>query len=69
LYPQQPQVEDPNNLEQPYYVDCLHGHNLKPRHRAQMIDWMIQVFRFLNRSTDRTFFIAVQILDRFFAAK
>jgi hypothetical protein len=21
--------------------DCMKGHNLKPRHRAQMIDWMI----------------------------
>jgi len=27
------------------------------------------VFRFLNRSTDRTFFIAVQLLDRFFSSK
>lgn len=34
-----------------------------------MVDWMIQVFRVLNRSQDKTFFQAVTILDRFFAAK
>jgi len=34
-----------------------------------MIDWMIQVFRYLNKSSDRTFFLAVSILDSFFAAK
>lgn len=30
---------------------------------------MIQVFRVLNRSSDKTFFLAVSLLDRFFYAK
>jgi hypothetical protein len=33
-----------------------------------MIDWMLQVFRVLKRSADKTFYLAVSILDRFFAA-
>ncbi len=33
-----------------------------------MIDWMIQVFRVLNRSQDKTLFQAVGILDGFFGA-
>jgi hypothetical protein len=34
-----------------------------------MVDWMVQVFRVMKRSTDKTFFQAVSILDRFFKAR
>jgi hypothetical protein len=49
-------------------VDFLKGHGVEGEHRARMVDWMIQVFRVLKRSQDKTFFLAVSILDRFFAA-
>jgi hypothetical protein len=34
-----------------------------------MVDWMVQVFRVMKRSQDKTFFQAVSILDRFFKAR
>ena len=48
--------------------DFLVGHKIKQQHRGRMIDWMIQVFRVLNRSNDKTLFLASAILDRFFEA-
>jgi cyclin B len=33
-----------------------------------MVDWMIQVFRVIDRSNEKTFFLAVNLLDRFFQA-
>ena len=31
-----------------------------------MIDWMIQVLRVLNKNSNRTLFLAISIMDRFF---
>lgn len=34
-----------------------------------MIDWMVQVFRVMNRSSDETYFLAISIMDRYFLTK
>ncbi|CDW83238.1 UNKNOWN [Stylonychia lemnae] len=39
---------------------------LKERNRARMIDWMYQVFKILNKSSDQTFFLSISIMDKFF---
>ena len=31
-----------------------------------MIDWMIQVLRVLSKKSDRTLFLGINIMDRFF---
>ena len=30
-----------------------------------MIDWMIQVFRVMKKSSDETYFLAVSLIDRY----
>lgn len=34
-----------------------------------MVDWIVQVLRALKVSTDQTFFLAISIMDRYFAQK
>lgn len=48
------------NLEEAYQ-----SLKLSERIRAKMINWMIQVFRVMAKSTDNTLFLAVSIMDRF----
>ena len=42
----------------------MNKHNLKPLSRALMVDWMIEIFYAFN-SEASTFFLAVDILDRY----
>jgi hypothetical protein len=35
----------------------------------KMVDWMIQVFRVLKRSSPQTFFLSVSLMDNFFMKK
>eukprot|EP00347_Sterkiella_histriomuscorum_P000719 403374769 len=58
-----------HNLEIPIQPDYLPYHSIKPINRMKMIDWMIQVFRVLKRSSPQTFFLAVTLMDRFFLKK
>ena len=46
-------------------ADCLNRHEIKGPVRARMIDWMIEVLTNFN-CDEQTFFIAVQIMDRYF---
>lgn len=39
---------------------------MNANHRGKMVDWMIQVFRVFDNTSDKTLFIAVDIIDRFF---
>ncbi|CDW78948.1 UNKNOWN [Stylonychia lemnae] len=49
--------------------DYLSVHKIKTKHRLRMLDWMIQVFRVFKVSAPQTFFLAVQIMDRYFMEK
>lgn len=33
--------------------------------RAKMVNWIVQVYRVLRKSSDHTFFLAISIMDRF----
>lgn len=43
----------------------LNKHQISPDYRAKMVDWMVEVLTTFKTS-DQTFFLAVNILDRFF---
>ena len=43
----------------------LDRHSIEPVHRAKMVDWMVEVLSSF-RCSDQTFFIAVNIMDRYF---
>lgn len=47
---------------------CLSPHKVTHAHRARMIDWMIEVLTNF-KCEDQTFFLAVQIMDRYFKEK
>ncbi len=47
-------------------VNCLSKHEVKPKHRAAMVDWMIEVLKKFD-CQDITFFKAVAIMDCFYA--
>ncbi|CDW80095.1 UNKNOWN [Stylonychia lemnae] len=49
--------------------DYLLYHDFSEQNRAKLIDWMILVFKVLNKSVLKTFFLAIQILDRYFIRK
>ncbi|CDW72840.1 UNKNOWN [Stylonychia lemnae] len=44
-------------------------HDLNMQNRAKMLDWMIQVFRVLNKNLLKTYILASQIMDRYFIMK
>ena len=44
-------------------------HKLTEYNRAKMIDWMIQVFNVFGRSTEKTLFSAISIMDRYIMKK
>lgn len=46
-------------------TDCLERHEIKGPVRARMVDWMIEVLSNFH-CDEQTFFIAVQIMDRYF---
>ena len=46
---------------------CLKNHAIEPAHRAKMLDWMVEVLACF-RCSDQTFFLAVNIMDRYFKA-
>ena len=39
------------------------------KHRAKMHNWMIQVLRVFKKSTPKTYFLAVSIIDRYLEKK
>lgn len=45
----------------------LTNHELKANFRARMVDWMCEVMNiaFKNTCTDQTYFLAVNLLDRY----
>ena len=45
----------------------LKNHAIEPAHRAKMLDWMVEVLSCF-KSSDQTFFLAVNIMDRYFKA-
>ena len=46
--------------------NCLQNHEIKPLLRAQMVNWMIEVFS-VFQSADQAFFKAVTIMDLFYS--
>lgn len=44
----------------------LDGHAVQQDQRFRMVDWMVQVFRVLKKSTPNTFFQAINIMDDYF---
>jgi Cyclin, N-terminal domain len=44
-------------------------HNIESFNRARLLDWMLSVFHAFKCSSHQTFFLAVQIIDRYFVAK
>eukprot|EP00347_Sterkiella_histriomuscorum_P009780 403339923 len=44
-------------------------HGITEMHRIRMVDWMLQVFRVLNKKSPRTYVLATQILDMYFRVK
>eukprot|EP00347_Sterkiella_histriomuscorum_P018699 403344513 len=46
-------------------VQAYQLHGISCKYRAKLIDWFIQVYRVLRKSTQKTFFQAVSLLDRF----
>ncbi|CDW89235.1 UNKNOWN [Stylonychia lemnae] len=54
----------------PIKIKCiLTGHNIREEHRARMIDWLIQVFRVFKICAPQTFFLTINIMDRYFKQK
>ena len=54
------------NLELEYSSSgCLTRHKITPALRARMVDWMIEVLTNF-RCDDQTFFLAINLLDRYF---
>ena len=54
------------NLELSYETHgCLSRHKITPALRARMVDWMIEVLTNF-RCDDQTFFLAINLLDRYF---
>jgi hypothetical protein len=45
--------------------DFLGRHQISIDYRAKMVDWMVEVLTTFKTS-DQTFFLAVNIMDRFF---
>jgi hypothetical protein len=45
--------------------DIMDGHQINKGFRASMVSWMMNVFKSFDLS-DQTFFVAVNIMDRFF---
>jgi len=45
----------------------LKGHKITGVYRAKMVDWMIEVLSAF-KSSNQTFFLSVQIMDRYFDA-
>ena len=44
----------------------LDGHCVTQDQRYRMVDWMVQVFRVLKKSSPNTFFQAINIMDGYF---
>ena len=56
-------------LEDIYITEnCLARHKITPTLRARMVDWMIEVLTNF-KCEDQTFFLAVNLLDRYLKAK
>ena len=47
----------------------IFGSEVEEIERARLLDWMIQVFRVLKKSSDQTFFQAIRIIDHYFLEK
>lgn len=45
----------------------LSGHEITGVYRAKMVDWMVEVMTAF-KCADSTFFLAISIMDRYFAA-
>lgn len=46
-------------------TDILERHEITAHQRAKMVDWMIEVMSSFNQE-DKTFFLAVSTMDRYF---
>ena len=46
-------------------VTSYESFGIPPKYRAKLIDWYVQVFRVFKKSTEKTFFQAVSLLDRY----
>jgi len=57
--------ESSAKLEEYDLANCLRGHEVTPRHRAEIVNWMMKVL-YVSNSKDKTFFNAVHIMDYFF---
>ena len=49
--------------------DFINGSEVDEDQRCRLLDWMIQVFRVLKKSTVETYFLTLRILDTFFVEK
>ena len=49
--------------------DFINGSEVDEDQRCRLLDWMIQVFRVLKKSTIETYFLTLRILDAFFVEK
>ena len=49
--------------------DFLENHEITRYNRAEIIDWMLQVFKVIKKLSTKTFFIVVKIMDFYFIAK
>eukprot|EP00347_Sterkiella_histriomuscorum_P014574 403360361 len=49
--------------------DKVLSHKLTIDNRAKMVDWMIQVYKIMNKSCPQTFFLGLSIMDRYFIEK
>ena len=47
----------------------LSHHQIKEKQRVKMLDWLIQVIRVLNKSSEQTFFLTSRILDMYLQEK
>ena len=45
--------------------DFINGSEVDEDQRCRLLDWMIQVFRVLKKSTIETYFLTLRILDAF----
>lgn len=46
-------------------VTSYEAFGIPPKYRAKLIDWYVQVYRVFKKSTEKTFFQAVSLLDRY----
>lgn len=54
-----------NKVQQLQYRDFLSRHEVKEKHRAKIIDWMLEVF-VMYKQRNQTLFRAYFILDMYF---